>query len=83
MMALLFLGCQHSLPERDSAAAALYAARCGSCHRAYAPGSLTSAMWTMQVAAMQKRIAAAGQPPLSADEQRTILDYLRRNAEDR
>ncbi|HXR25123.1 MAG TPA: hypothetical protein VN742_07160 [Candidatus Binataceae bacterium] len=78
--ALILVGCGRALPEESGPAAQLYTARCGSCHQAYAPRSLTAAMWEIQVSAMQARIAAAGQAPLSPEEQRTILDYLRRNA---
>jgi hypothetical protein len=78
--ALFFAGCQHPLPEQGSPAAQLYASRCGSCHRAYDPHSLTAAMWEMQVSAMQLKIVAAGQPAMRVEEQQTILDYLRRNA---
>jgi len=42
----LFAGaCERPLPEANSAAAQLYARRCGQCHHAYAPASLTAAMW--------------------------------------
>ncbi len=41
---------------------------------------MTSAMWEIQLSAMQLKLIQAGQPPLSATEQREILDYLRRNA---
>jgi hypothetical protein len=68
------------LPEAGSRAAELYAMRCGSCHQAYDPRSLTAAMWEIQIAAMRAKIAEAGQPQLSADEEHRILQYLRRNA---
>jgi hypothetical protein len=29
---------------------------------------------------MRQKIAAAGQPPLTAEQDRTILEYLQRNA---
>jgi hypothetical protein len=76
----LLAGCAHRLPEQGSPVMQLYLSRCGSCHQAYDPRSLTSSMWEVQMAAMGPKIAAAGQPPLTADEQRAILDYLRRNA---
>jgi hypothetical protein len=76
----LFPACQRSLPEQNSPTAQLYASRCGSCHRAYDPHSLTAAMWELQVSAMQMKIVAAGQPAMRVEEQQTILDYLRRNA---
>jgi hypothetical protein len=78
--ALTFVGCDRALPEEGGPAARLYTARCGSCHQAYAPRSLTAAMWEIQVTTMQAKMAAAGQAPLTPEENRTILDYLRRNA---
>lgn len=77
---LIVAGCARRLPEEGGPAARLYQARCGSCHQAYDPRSLTAAMWAMQVGAMGPRIAAAGQAPLTPEEQQAILDYLRRNA---
>ncbi len=74
-------GCRTApLPEQGSAAEHLYAQRCGSCHKPYAPSSMTAAMWATQVDAMQPRIAQAGLPPLSVGESRAITDYLERNA---
>lgn len=74
-------GCRTaSLPEQGSAAEHLYAQRCGSCHKPYAPSSMTVAMWATQVDAMEPKIAQAGLPPLSETERRTILNYLERNA---
>ena len=67
------------LPERGSYAARLYARRCSGCHVAYNPGSMTAAMWEVQVHAMEGRMAQAGMP-LSDDERHTIVEYLTRNA---
>jgi mono/diheme cytochrome c family protein len=77
---VLVCGCAKALPDQRSPGAQLYAARCGSCHQLYAPRSLTPAMWEIQVNAMQDKIIAAGQPPLTPAENKTILDYLKRNA---
>lgn len=74
------LACRKPLPEQGTSAEQLYAHRCGSCHRAYSPASMTDAMWEVQLEAMRAKMLQAGQSPLSADEQREILDYLRRNA---
>jgi hypothetical protein len=41
---------------------------------------MTAPMWQVQVAAMQAKIIQANQPPLTAEQQRAILDYLERNA---
>jgi mono/diheme cytochrome c family protein len=76
----LCLACRKPLPEQGTSVEQLYAQRCGSCHRAYSPASMTAAMWEMQLDAMRVKMLQAGQAPLSADEQREILDYLQRNA---
>ena len=68
------------LPELDSEGAQTYVRRCGTCHAAYDPRSLTRAMWQVQVDAMQTKIRDAGAPPLSDHERQVILDYLTRNA---
>jgi len=73
-------GCRSApLPEHGSYAARLYATRCGSCHSAYNPRSMTAAMWQVQMQAMEPRMAEAGRP-LSEAERRTIIEYLTRNA---
>ncbi|HYB89678.1 MAG TPA: hypothetical protein VEC38_01400 [Candidatus Binataceae bacterium] len=74
-------GChRRELPEAQTDAARLYAARCDNCHAVYNPHTLTAAMWQTQVDVMEVKIRAAGLAPLSADERRVILDYLTRNA---
>ena len=70
-------GCTR-LPEPDSPAAKLYAARCNSCHRVYAPGLLKFEMWKYQVDRMQGEMVRRGIPPLAPQEMTTILDYLRK-----
>jgi len=78
----LFASCQkfRPLPEQGTYAQQLYVERCGTCHRAYSPASMTAAMWEAQVEAMGAKIVQAGQPPLSPQQHLTILDYLKRNA---
>jgi diheme cytochrome c len=73
-------GCVKPLPELGNASEQLYAAKCGSCHRAYNPHSLTAPMWQVQMEAMQVKIAVAGQRSLTPEEQGEILAYLKRNA---
>ena len=85
-MALLLVtlfagGCERPLPEANSAAAQLYARRCGQCHHAYAPASLTTAMWRIQVEMMEAKMRQTRLPPLTDQERDTILSYLTRNAE--
>ncbi len=76
----VLLGCAKSMPDQRSPGAQLYLTRCGSCHQPYAPQSLTAAMWEIQIAAMQDKIIAAGQSPLTSTEKAGILEYLKRNA---
>jgi Dihaem cytochrome c len=73
-------GCERPLPEKGSAVEQLYVERCGTCHRPYSPQSMTAAMWRVQMEAMRGRIAAAGDPPLTSEQRREILDYLQRNS---
>ena len=75
-LALLAAGCDASLPEAESPGARLYADRCSGCHRLYAPGSLTTAMWEVTVQRMQGELVRRGVPPLTREEQATLLAYL-------
>jgi len=72
--------CQKPLPEADSPGGRLYAARCGSCHRAFQPATLKYAMWEIQVDRKQSVMARAGQPPLTDQERTLVLDYLKRHS---
>jgi len=73
--------CIRPLPEANTAAAQLYARRCGQCHHAYAPASLTATMWGIQVEMMKAKMRQTRIPPLTDQERDTILSYLTRNAE--
>jgi hypothetical protein len=79
-LALAAAACDAKLPEPETPAAQLYAARCAGCHRLYAPGSLTAEMWKVTVARMQGELARRGVPPLTADEQASLLAYLERHS---
>lgn len=79
-VAFALAACDASLPEPDSAGATLYATRCAGCHRLYAPGAQTAAMWEVTVTRMQGELARRGVPPLTADEQATLLAYLERHS---
>jgi hypothetical protein len=74
-------GCRpRPLPEQGSYAERLYVARCdGKCHAAHDPRTMTAAMWEIQVKRMALVSARAGMP-LTADQEQTILDYVKRNA---
>lgn len=73
-------GCDARLPEPESPGAQLYRARCGGCHRLYAPGVMTTAMWKVTVGRMQGELVRRGAAPLTADEQARLLDYLDRHS---
>ena len=77
---LSLTGCGPQLPEPESAGAKLYAARCNTCHRTFAPGSLKFEMWKVQVERMQGEMVRRGLPPLTADERVVLLDYLKRHS---
>jgi Dihaem cytochrome c len=81
-LSCLIAGCQKPkpLPEQGSYSQQLYVERCGACHRPYNPGSMTAAMWDIQVEAMRAKMAQAGLPPLSPEQHHAILQYLERNA---
>ncbi len=81
LVSLALAACQSKLPESDSPAARLYVERCSGCHVAYNPRSMTAAMWAAQVKSMEDRcIRQSGLPPLTLEQEKTILDYLTRNA---
>ncbi len=75
--AIGFVGCT-KLPDADSPAAKLYAARCNTCHRVYAPGLLKYPMWKYQVDRMQGEMERRGIPPLTPSEKATVLGYLKK-----
>lgn len=77
--ALLVTACTR-LPEPESEGAQLYAARCGTCHRLYAPSTLKLEMWKYQVDRMQGEMHRRGIPPLTPDQVATLLEYLGRHA---
>ncbi len=77
---LLLTGCGVNLPEPESAGAKLYAARCNTCHRVFAPGSLKYEMWKVQVERMQGELVRRGLPPLTPYERTVVLDYLKRHS---
>jgi Dihaem cytochrome c len=72
--------CSSPLPEDGTAAAELYRARCGSCHRAVNPASMKLAVWKMVLPRMEQRMKSATEPALSDDERRVLESYLERNS---
>ncbi|HUA32142.1 MAG TPA: hypothetical protein VMA09_00940 [Candidatus Binataceae bacterium] len=75
--AIALAGCtKKPLPNAYSPQAMLYADRCGQCHAAYNPHTMTADMWRIQVPMMEDKMRQAGLPPLTNDERSAILDYL-------
>jgi cytochrome c5 len=78
--ALCCAACSPPLPEPESEGAKLYASRCNTCHRVFAPSSLKYEMWKMQVDRMQGEMVRHGMPPLTTEERDVVLDYLKRHS---
>lgn len=76
LLSLAAAACDARLPNPESAGAQLYAARCGGCHRLYAPGAMTATMWKLTLARMQGELARRGIEPLTSAETATVLAYL-------
>ncbi len=77
--AVLAVGCA-SLPEPESPGAQAFQRRCGECHRAYAPGSMTWPMWQYQLDRMHLLLTQLHRPWLSSEEEALVTDYLKRHA---
>lgn len=75
----LLAACNAPLPEPESPGARVYAERCNTCHRLYAPSSLKYELWKMKVEAMQGEMVRRGIPPLSTSEREVLLEYLRKH----
>ncbi|HJQ85175.1 MAG TPA: hypothetical protein VKA21_13915 [Candidatus Binatia bacterium] len=73
-------GCGPSLPDPDTTGARVLRERCAGCHRVYAPGTMTLAMWDVQLERMRSLFARRGIPWLTADEERSLHDYLAAHA---
>jgi len=76
----LAAGCGPTLPDADAPGARVLRERCVGCHRLYAPGSMTLAMWKVQTGRMREEFARRGMPWLPPDEERALLDYLAAHA---
>ena len=79
-LGMLLVGCGPGLPEPQSAGAQAFMRRCGECHRPYAPGSMTWPMWEYQLARMQLLFTQLHRPWLSPEEERLVIEYIRRHA---
>jgi hypothetical protein len=77
---VLAAGCTAALPDPDAPGARVLRERCAGCHRVFPPGSMTLAMWELQLGRMRELLARRGIPWLTPDEERALLDYLRAHA---
>lgn len=82
LLCSIAIGCTTEVPEPETRAAQLYVSRCNGCHRVFLPGTLTAAMWDVQVERMQREMVRRGLPPLTKDERETVLAYLHRHSSD-
>jgi hypothetical protein len=74
------VGCGAALPEPDAPGARVLRDRCACCHPLYAPGSMTLAMWQVQLGRMREEFARRGIAWLAPDEERALLEYLASHA---
>ena len=69
------------IPEPDSPGGQIYAKKCAvGCHGAYQPSIMKFEMWKLMVRRMQGDMARHGIAPLTDEEERVLLDYLKRNS---
>jgi hypothetical protein len=54
--------------------------RCAGCHRVFAPGSMTVAMWDVQLDRMRELFTRRGIPWLAPGEERALREYLATHA---
>ena len=80
VLGMLLAGCGPGLPEPESPGAQAYARRCGECHRAYSPRSMTWPMWEYQLGRMRLLLTQLRRPWLTPEEEPLVLDYIKRNA---
>ena len=77
---LLAVACGASLPDAGAPGAVVLQQRCAGCHGLSAPGSMTLAMWEVQLTRMHDEFARRGLPWLTADEERALREYLAAHA---
>lgn len=53
---------------------------CAICHQLPDPSFLGVSQWKVVLETMRKRMERKGMAPLSADEERKVLEYLEKNA---
>jgi hypothetical protein len=73
-------GCGTALPDPDAPGARVLRERCAGCHRVDAPGTMTIAMWEVQLERMRDVFARRGIPWLTPAEEQALRGYLAAHA---
>jgi len=68
------------IPESESAGGKLFAAKCGICHSVPHPKRNTFEQWQSIMALMREQMDHRKMAPLTDDERKVIMRYLKRNA---
>lgn len=81
--AALLGGCaaeQTPVPHATTTAARVYEAHCSACHSLPSPKRLYYSQWVHMVGVMEGNMTHQGMKPLSAEDRKIILEYLKANA---
>lgn len=68
------------IPEMYSPSAQTYIRRCMSCHTLPHPSQFDIQRWIKIINVMKKRMEERNHPPLTEEEEKMILDYLKKYA---
>lgn len=68
------------IPDADAPEAKVYTARCSACHALPHPKRLYFKQWEHMLNLMYVRISERSMEPLSDEDQKAILVYLKRHA---
>jgi hypothetical protein len=80
MVASACAGKPTPIPEPESAGGILFAEKCGICHSVPHPKRNTFEQWQSLMVLMQEQRLHRKMAPLTDDERKVIMRYLKRNA---
>ena len=66
------------IPDMESPEAKVYITRCSGCHALPHPSRLDMVRWRKIIKVMKIRMQERGYPPMTEDEEKMILEYLRK-----
>jgi len=81
MFLVLVAGCASTptpIPDPGSAGARVFKERCSGCHALAHPKRLGYNEWERKLELMERRMEQRRMPPLTPEERRAILGYLRK-----